>query len=164
MLIDKNKVVTFHYKVSETNKEVFEDSHNGDPIMYLHGHGGMLKGLEDALEGRQAGDHVSVTLAPEDAYGPRRENAIQRVSINYVINPARRKIKYKPGMVVQLNTKDGPQDVVVVKAGLKTLDVDTNHPLAGKTLTFEIDVVDVREAKPEELEHGHAHGVGGHQH
>ena len=67
-------------------------------------------------------------------------------------------------MLIYLNTKNGPQPAIVVKAGLKTLDVDVNHPFAGKTLTFEVEVLDVRDATEEELQHGHAHGAGGHQH
>ncbi len=163
-VVEKDKVVTFHYKLNEPGQEVFEDSHDKDPVSYLHGHNGMLKGIEDALQGKSEGDSVSITLEPEDAYGPVRENAIQRVPIKHIVNQGKKKVKYKPGMVVAVNTANGPQDVIVVKAGLKNLDVDTNHPLAGKTLTFEIDIIGVRDASEEELSHGHAHGVGGHQH
>lgn len=164
MLIETNKVVTFHYRLSEPGTEVFEDSHQGNPMVYLHGHHGMLPGLEAALTGKQAGDTFTVTLPPEQAYGTRRENSQQRVSVKHVVNPSGRKTAYKPGMVVQINTNDGPREVVVVKAGLKTIDVDTNHPLAGKTLTFEIDVIDVRAASTEEISHRHVHGDGGHHH
>jgi len=164
MLIEKDKVVQFHYCLSEPGNENFEDSRKGDPIAYLHGHNGMLPGLEEAMAGKQAGDTFSITLEPEKAYGPRNEGATQRVSPKHVYNPQKKKIKFKPGMVIQLNTNNGPQDVVVIKAGLKSLDVDINHPLAGKTLTFDIEIVDVRDATDEEVSHGHAHGVGGHQH
>lgn len=164
MIIEKDKVVQFHYRLSEAGNENFEDSHSGDPIAYLHGHNGMLPGLEAAMAGKQAGDNFSITLEPEKAYGLRHENAIQRVSPKHIYNPQKKKINYKPGMVIQLNTSHGLQDVVVVKAGLKSLDVDINHPLAGKTLTFDIEIVDVRDASDEEIAHGHAHGVGGHHH
>ena len=163
MSIEKDKVVTFHYKLNEPDQAVFEDSHDSDPISYLHGHNGMLKGVEDALQGKSAGDNVNITLSPEDAYGPIREDAIQRVSLKHIVK-SKTKVKYVPGMVVQVNTANGPQDVIVVKAGLKNLDVNTNHPLAGKTLTFDIDVTEVREATSDELSHGHSHSVGGHQH
>lgn len=162
MLIEVDKVVAFHYRLSEPGQAVFEDSNKGTPAVYLHGHHGMLPGLEEALAGKQAGDRFSVTLSPEQAYGQRRDDAIQRVSIKHVTSRGVR--KFKPGMVVQVNTEHGPRDVMVVKAGLKTLDVDTNHPLAGKTLVFDIDVVNVRDATVEELAHGHVHGEGGHQH
>ena len=164
MIIEQDKVVSFHYLLSDENSVVLEDSHRGNAMVYLHGHNGMLPGVEEALAGKSAGEKFSVTLEPEQAYGQVRENAVQRVSLKHVITPGKKKIKPKVGMVVQLNTQEGPRDVVVVKAGLKTLDVDTNHPFAGKTLKFDIDVVDVRDATPEEVEHKHVHGEGGHHH
>ncbi len=164
MVIGANKVVSFHYRVAEEGQPAMEESFGGDPLVYLHGHKQMIPGVEAALEGKQAGEKFSVTVAPGQAYGERNQNAIQRISISHVVNPTKRPIKFKPGMVVQVNTNEGPRMVVVVKAGLKTLDVDLNHPLAGKTLTFDLEVVSVRDATPEEIEHGHAHGVGGHQH
>ena len=132
--------------------------------MYLHGHNELLPGLEAALDGKKAGDHFTVTLAPEQAFGLRKENAQQRVSIHQVVNPPRGKRKFRPGMVVALNMQDGVYPVVVTKVGLKMLDVDTNHPQAGKTLTFDLEVVDVRDATEEEIAHGHVHGIGGHHH
>jgi len=164
MSIAVNKVVTFHYKLNEPDQAVFEDSHDLKPVSYLHGHKGMLEGVESALEGKQVGDNVVTTLSPEEAYGPLRDDAIQRVSLKHIVNNSKKKVKYLPGMVVQVNTANGPQDVIVVKAGLKNLDVNTNHPLAGKTLTFDIDVIEVRDATEEELAHGHSHSHGGHQH
>lgn len=164
MAIELNKVVTFHYRVSDAERGVIEDSHAGEPLVYLHGHGQMIRGVEDALTGKQAGEQCSVTLDPGRAYGLRQENSIQRISVNHVIGAGKKYARYAPGTVVQVNTKDGPRTVVVVKAGLKSVDVDTNHPLAGRTLTFDLEVVSVRDAAPEEIEHGHAHGAGGHQH
>ena len=164
MLVETDKVVTFHYRLSEPGQEVFEDPRHGQPVVYLHGHQGLLQGLEDALTGKKTGDTLEVTLSPEGAYGARRDDAQQRVSIKHVYNPSHKKIIYKPGMVVQLNTKNGRQSVVVIKAGLKSLDVDINHPLAGKTLVFSVEVMDVRTATADEIAHGHAHGVGGHHH
>lgn len=164
MVIDSNKVVTVHYRVSEPAQGVVEESDRDQPLVYLHGHGQMLRGVEDALAGKQAGEKVTVTLSPEKAYGVRQENAVQRVSINHVIRAGKKPARPTPGSVIHVNTKEGPRAVVVIKAGLKSIDVDTNHPFAGKTLTFDLEVIDVRDATPEELEHGHAHGPGGHQH
>ena len=164
MHIEKDKVVTFHYRLTGEDQAVVEDSRDGTPMAYLHGHGGLLKGLEDALEGKQAGDALTVTLPPEQAYGMRRENALQRISQRHVAGSSKVKTRYKPGMVVQVNTPEGPRSVIIAKVGLKTLDVDTNHPLAGMTLTFDVEVQDVRDATEEELAHGHAHGDGGHDH
>lgn len=160
MPISKDSVVSFHYRLSEAEGEAFENSYDSDPILYLHGHQGMLPGLEEALEGKDAGETFSVTLNPEKAYGKRRESATQRVPIKHLLT----KGKLKPGMVVQVNSKEGAQEATVIKVGLKNVDVDSNHPLAGKTLTFEVEIVEVREASPEEISHGHAHGIGGHQH
>lgn len=164
MFIEKNKVVTFHYRLREPDQEFIEDSRDVDAVVYLHGHNAMIKGLEDALAGKKSGDHFEATLSPGQAYGLRQEDAVQRVSMKHVINPSGKKTRLEPGMVVQINTNDGPRDVAVVKAGLKFLDVDTNHPLAGKTLCFEIDVLDVRDATPDEIAHGHVHGAGGFHH
>lgn len=164
MIVEKNKVVKFHYRLSEPGLDVLENSYHTEPMLYLHGHNNMLKGVEKSMEGKQVGDTFSVTLPPEETYGPVVEDAKQRVSIKHVIKKSKAKIKYKPGMLIQINTSEGSRDVVVVKAGLKTLDVDTNHPLAGKTLNFEIEIIDVRDALPEEVSHGHVHGEGGHHH
>lgn len=164
MQIEENKVATFHYRLTEEVKGIIEDSREGNPIVYLHGHTTLIKGLEDALLGKQAGDKFSVTLPPELAYGLRDDNAVQRISPKHIITPGNKKMQFKPGMVVQVNTAQGPRDVVVIKAGLKTVDVDINHPLAGKTLTFDVEVFDVRDATPEEIAHGHVHGEGGHHH
>jgi FKBP-type peptidyl-prolyl cis-trans isomerase SlyD len=164
MLIAADKVVTFHYRLSEPGQAPFEDSYDGMPVVYLQGHNFMLPGLEEALTGRRAGDKFTVTLPPEKAYGLRREDAVQRISIKHIVNPGNKKMSYKPGMVVRVNSDKGPQEVTVVKAGLKTLDVDTNHPMAGKTVSFEVEVVDVRDATAEEIQHGHVHGEGGHHH
>lgn len=164
MLIAADKVVMFHYRLSEPGQEHLEDSYGGLPVTYLHGHDYMLPGLEEALTGRQAGDKFTVTLPPEKAYGPRNDDAVQRISIKHVINHDKTRMSYRPGMKVAVNTDKGPQEVTVVKAGLKTLDVDTNLPMAGKTVTFEVEVVEVRDASAEEIRHGHVHGAGGHQH
>lgn len=164
MLIEKNMVVTFHYRVSESGREALEDSRGGEPLVYLHGYGGMIPGVEEALTGKQAGEHVTVSVPPEKGYGPRNEDAVQRISKSHVLNAPKGKVKFEPGMLVQVNTPRGPRSVIVLKVGMTTLDVDANHPLAGRTLDFDIDVVDVREASEEEVAHGHAHGVGGHDH
>ena len=159
MQIGKDKVVSFHYHLYEGETRL-EGSDASQPMLYLHGHDGLFKGLEDALEGKQKGQAVEVTLLPEQAYGARRETPLQRVPIKHLM-PRR---KPRVGDVFQVNTDSGARQVVIRKVGKFNVDVDTNHPLAGKTLRFEIDIEDVREATEEELSHGHAHGAGGHQH
>ena len=158
MPIEKNQVVLFHYSVRDEQGNEVENSRSGKPNAYLHGHGGIIQGLEEALEGREASDTFSVTVAPDKAYGPRKADAVQRVPVKHLMGAKR----WKPGMVAQVQTEQGPRHVVVAKVGLKFADVDTNHPMAGKTLTFDIEVIEVRDADAEEIAHGHAHGPGGH--
>ena len=165
MQITTNKVVKFHYKLSEGDGPVFEDSVElNAPMVYLHGHNGVIPGLQEALEGKSAGEHVSVVVPPEKAYGERQRDAVQRISIKHVMTEGKKKPKLKVGMAVHVETNQGPTMVTVLKLGLKSIDVDTNHPLAGRTLKFEVDILDVRDATEEEIEHGHVHGEGGVEH
>jgi len=163
MLIQDNSVVRFHYELSEVTADgnrFLEKNDANDAMAYLHGHGAIIAGMEKALEGKQPGDEFEITLEPVDAYGERNEDARQRIPVKHLYQ----KKKLKPGMVVSVNTEDGPREVVIEKVGKFNVDVDTNHPLAGKTLHFKIKVEAVRDATAEELSHGHAHGPGGHQH
>jgi FKBP-type peptidyl-prolyl cis-trans isomerase SlyD len=133
----------------------------GEPLAFLVGHGGLIPGLEKALVGRESGEKFEVTIAPADAYGERRENFTQRVAKKYF----RQAEQLKPGMTTVLSVHQGGQrQVTVQKVGSSVIDVDLNHPLAGKTLHFDVEITDVREATPEELAHRHAHGTGGHAH
>lgn len=156
MKISSDKVVQFHYRLNDQHGVELENSHGGEPVFYMHGHNGMMPGLEKALVAKEVGDVFSVTLAPQDAYGERKDTPPQRVPKKHLIT----KGKITAGMLVQINTKNGQQEAMVVKVGLKNIDVDTNHPLAGKTLTFDIEVVDIRAATEEEMAHGHAHKGG----
>jgi len=160
MQIQNNTVVSFHYKLQEIGGDYKEDSSDGDPMLYLHGHRGILPGLEDAMKGKTAGDKFTVQVPPEDGYGLRNEDSFQRVPVKHLIGQKKPKL----GDVVTINTKTRQVNATVVKVGRHTVDVDTNHPLAGKELKFDIEVVDVREATMEEVAHKHAHGPGGHQH
>jgi FKBP-type peptidyl-prolyl cis-trans isomerase SlyD len=159
MTIEDGKVVQFHYDLYINDKQI-ESSRNAEPMAYLHGAKNIISGLEEALAGQQAGAHVDTTISPEKGYGLREDNRIQRISAKYLKHAG----KLKAGMQVQVSTDQGNRLVTVVKVGLKTVDVDGNHPLAGETLRFVVDIVDIRDATAEEKAHGHAHGVGGHQH
>lgn len=152
--------MSFHYKLEEIGGDYKEDSSDGEPVLYLHGHRGVLPGLEDAMQGKSPGDKFTIQVPPENGYGMRAENSVQRVPVKHLIS------RKKPvvGEVVTINTKTNKVNATVVKVGRHTVDVDTNHPLAGKELKFDIEVIDVREATMEEVAHRHAHGVGGHQH
>ena len=164
MQISADKVVSFHYKLSDVDGTLLETSYDADPTLYLHGHKNVLVALEDELEGKSIGDKLTVTLIPEQAYGERKEGAVQRIPIKHLNNHAAIKNKLKPGSRVSVNTQHGPWEAVVLKVGKFNVDIDSNHPLAGKTLTFEVEVIAVRDATEEELAHGHAHGAGGHNH
>lgn len=159
MTITKDSVVQLHYRVSDASG-LIEDSASGEPMLYLHGHQNMLPAIEQALEGKAAGDTLSLVVEPKDAYGERDENAVQSVQVKHLKGAK----KWAPGMTAIIETDHGPRQVKIVKVGMFKADVDVNHPLAGKTLTFDLSVVSVREASAEEIAHGHAHGVGGHHH
>ncbi len=164
MQIGSDKVVGFHYRLSDADGTLIENSYEGDPSLYLHGHDNLLPAMEAALEGKQTGDKLTLDLSPEQAYGERREGAVQRIPIKHLLDYDKLKNKLKPGMKVAVNTAHGPWEAVVLKVGKFNVDIDSNHPLAGKHLCFELEVTSVREATADELAHGHAHGVGGHQH
>lgn len=156
MNIEKNKVVTFHYTVFETDGSQAETSRGRDPLVILFGAGNIIPGLENALEGKAAGEHVEVTVSPAEAYGERSDTLLQRVPKKHFGNT-----KLVPGQMLMAQTQQGTRPMKVVKVGMSVVDVDFNHPMAGKTLRFEVDIQDVREATEEEIAHGHAHGPDG---
>jgi FKBP-type peptidyl-prolyl cis-trans isomerase SlyD len=160
MKIEHNKVVSFHYALSEVGAEHLEASAKTQPMTYLHGHGNILPALEQAMSGKQSGDTLQVTLSSAEAYGERREDAGQRIPIKHLLT----KGKLRPGQRVMINTGNGPRDVRIIKVGRFNVDVDTNHPLAGLSLSFEIEIVAVRDASAEEIAHGHVHDGGDHPH
>jgi FKBP-type peptidyl-prolyl cis-trans isomerase SlyD len=164
MSVSTNKVVSFHYRLHELDGDLLEESYGADPTLYLHGHNNLLAAIETAMEGKNTGDKLSVAVTPEEGYGLRREGAIQRIPIKHLLDHEKIKNRLKPGSKVAVNTQHGPWEAVVLKVGKFNVDVDSNHPLAGKHLNFEIEIVDVRDASDEELAHGHAHGAGGHNH
>lgn len=159
MEIKKNTVVLLQYQLRDEAGQMLEDAYENEPVALLQGQGNVIRGLDKALLGHTSGDEFEVTVPPEDAYGPRQEDQIQRVSKKYFANPKR----LKPGMQTSLRTENGTRPVTVVKIGGKVIDVDTNHPLAGQTLSFKVRITDVREATPQELTHRHAH-ADGHDH
>ncbi len=159
MKIAKDSVVRFHYTVSEAGQEPLETSKDREPLAILIGHGNIIPGLENALMDHEAGDSFGVDVAPADAYGDVREGLTQRVPKKHFGAQ-----KLVPGQQVVLNTNFGPRAVTIQKVGMSVVDVDLNHPMAGKALHFDVEIVEVREASAEEIEHGHVHGDGGHHH
>lgn len=162
MQITKDTVVQFNYTITDEQGTQLESNQGDTPVAYLHGHNNMMPGVEKSLEGKKAGDSFTVTLPPEETYGARNDSddAIQRVPAKHLQGAK----VWKPGMVAIVNTEQGQRQVTVIKSGKFMVTVDTNPPLAGKTLTFDLSVKEVRAASAEEVSHGHAHGVGGHQH
>jgi FKBP-type peptidyl-prolyl cis-trans isomerase SlyD len=148
MKAGKDKVIALHYTLTVDGEKV-ESSHDREQRLWvLLGHGQLIPGLENALEGHEAGDTLEVDV------GERQEDQIQRMSKKYFPQANR----LKAGMVTVLQLKEGGQRAVTVhKVGMSTIDVDLNHPMAGKDLHFDVSVTEVREATEEELQHGHAH-------
>ncbi len=165
--IGKDCVVAFHYRLCEIKdgekSDWIEQSFGREPLLYLHGHANVISGLESALTGKTPGDKISITLQPHEAYGPRRPDTVQRVPIKHLhLKPGQKQVL--AGEIVAIQTSQGVRNALVVKAGRFNVDVDTNHPYAGRTLHYEVEVVSVRAASAEEVAHRHVHGVGGHHH
>ena len=158
--IGDDKVVSFHYQLRDAEGTLNESSDGGSPVVYMHGRNNIVPGLESQLVGKKSGDKFKATVAPEQGYGPRNEEAVQRVPQKHIAT----KGPFVVGQMVVVKTKDGGQQGRVLKVGHFNVDLDLNHPLAGKTLEFDIEVVEVRDATEEERAHGHAHGPDGHGH
>lgn len=161
MSITKNSVVAIQYKVFDVDTgDVIDSSEGGAPLVYLHGAQNIIPGLENALEGKAVGDELEVAIAPEDAYGEYSEERVQEVP-----KEAFGEIEtIEPGMAFSAESEQGPVSLIVTEVTDNTVTVDANHPLAGKSLKFEVSIESVRDATDEEIEHGHVHGEGGHQH
>ena len=154
--ITDNKVVSVHYTGTlPENGETFDSSEGRDPLTFLVGHKNMIPGFERELMGTKVGDKVEFTLSAEEAYGEYNPDAIQEV-------PADMFGEITPEVGMTLESDMGPFRVTIVNEGSVT--VDFNHALAGKSLTFNVEVVDIKDASEEEISHGHAHGPGGHHH
>jgi FKBP-type peptidyl-prolyl cis-trans isomerase SlyD len=160
MTIGDDSVVSFHYKLRDDTGAFNESSEEGSPVVYVHGHNNIVPGLEKELAGKKSGDKLTATVTPEEGYGPRNENAVQRVPLKHLATRG----PISVGQMVVVNTRDGGRQARVLKVGHFNVDLDLNHPLAGRTLTFDIEILDVRAATEQELAHGHAHGPHGHDH
>ncbi len=160
MVIEQDCVVTLHYTLRDDAGEVIDRSSSERPLTYLHGRGQLIAGLERELQGRRAGEKLGVTIAPADGYGEYDATLVEQVP--------RRALKgiasLKPGMQLRSRTEHGPRTVTVTRIVGDLVTLDANHPLAGKSLNFEVEITDVRQATEEELAHGHVHGPGGHAH
>lgn len=160
MQIAERTVASFHYTLTDEAGAVIDSSAGHDPLTYLHGAGNIVPGLEKAMAGRAAGDKFDVVVAPEEGYGTPNDLLIQTVPREAFQGVD----SIEVGMQFQAQTPQGPISVVVSRVEDGLVTVDGNHPLAGKSLHFAIEVVEVREASLEEVTHGHVHGPGGHHH
>lgn len=158
--LQRGRVGVFHYSLRNSAGAVI-DASTTEPMAYLHGYGGIISGLETALEGAVAGAVLDVTVAPADAYGELDEDASQSVHRSEFPKD----MELAVGMPINAETEDGRRIRLWIRKieGARVV-VSPQHPLAGETLHFHIEVVEVREALPEELSHGHVHGPGGHHH
>jgi FKBP-type peptidyl-prolyl cis-trans isomerase SlyD len=160
MKISEHSVVSIDYTLTDDSGAEIDSSRGGDPLTYIHGVGGLIPGLERELEGKSIGAAFKVRIAPEDGYGMRDENMVARVPRTQMPKGAPLEV----GMQFQAAGPEGVQVVTLVKVEDDAVWLDANHELAGVHLNFEVTVVAVRDATAEELEHGHVHGPGGHQH
>ena len=157
MNIEPGRVVRMHYTLKDAEGSTIESSVGDDPLSYLHGSGQIIPGLERALAGLPPGTRRQIVVAPEDAYGVTDPAARMRVPKSEF--PP--EMGLAPGIEVQATTPDGPVTFLVIAIEGNEVILDGNHPLAGKTLTFDVEVLDVRDATPDEIAHRHAHGPGG---
>jgi FKBP-type peptidyl-prolyl cis-trans isomerase SlyD len=158
MQVARDTVVRIHYKLTDDAGEVLDSSEDSEPLVYVHGAGGLIPGLEKELEGRAGGDAFNVRVPPEEAYGTRNEELVHSVS--------REQLPDGIELGTRLQAETGDEVVLLTVVGFEDelVQLDANHPLAGVALNFEVSVVDVREATAEEIAHGHVHGPGGHEH
>ncbi len=150
MTVANDTVVSIHYTLRDNQGNVLDSSSGRDPLQYIHGRGNLIIGMEEGLEGKSKGDQLDLKIAPEKGYGERNDKLIQKVP-----KTAFGTQKVDKGM--QFNTEKG-QVVTITEVGVEDVTVDGNHPLAGVPLNFEVEVVGIRAASKEEMEHGHVHG------
>jgi FKBP-type peptidyl-prolyl cis-trans isomerase SlyD len=158
--ITADRVVLIHYTLKDDHGTVLDSSEGGEPLAYIQGHGNLVAGLEKALEGKLEGDTVAVAVAPAEGYGIHDAALIQRIPKRSLQGSG----EIKKGMQFQGQTPAGMRVFTVTAVVGDMVTLDGNHPLADTTLNFDVQIVSVREATSEELEHGHVHGVGGHHH
>ena len=155
MQIAKNKVATFEYAVRDDHGQVIDNSRDSGPLSYIHGSGAIVPGLECALENRWPDDMFSVTVEPAQGYGEWDESLLHVFSREELAELGNLHV----GMQLQAEDDSGTHLLRVHQIDAKSVTLDENHPLAGKTLTFDIHVLAVRDATEEELERGQAYDV-----
>jgi len=158
--IAKDTAVKFNYTLKDDEGTILDQSPEGQPLAYLHGHSNIIPGLEQQLEGKSAGEKVNAVVEPVDGYGEYQEQAVQHVPRDNFQGVD----DIQPGMQFQSQAGDQVMLVTVTEVNDEEVTVDANHPLAGKRLTFDVEIQEVRAATEDELGHGHVHGAGGVEH
>jgi len=160
MIVSKDKVVSIEYTLRDDGGEILDSSEGREPLAYLHGNGNIVPGLESQLEGKAKNDSLKVAVAPADGYGEFNAGDIIEVPREQFQDVKDLEV----GMQFTASGPEGHRIVTVTKVEDTMVTVDGNHPLAGKTLHFDVKIVDIRDASADELSHGHVHGAGGHHH
>ena len=161
MSVLTNKVISFNYTLKDDEGTILDSSANKEPLTFLSGSQQIIPKLEEALSGMIIGSKKNIKIATADAYGEYSEDAIQKIKMDQFPKEANIEV----GMTYIANSPDGKQmPFLVSEINEQDVTVDFNHPLAGKDLEFDVELLDVRDATPEEIQHGHVHGPGGHHH
>ncbi|MCK5830230.1 MAG: peptidylprolyl isomerase [Methylococcales bacterium] len=156
MQITQNMAVSIHYTLTNDAGDQLDNSRGDEPMVYLHGSGQIINGLEDALLGKSIGDKFNVIIDPINAYGERKDDMLQIVPIKMFEGMD----KIEEGMQFHAEASHGVNVVTVTKVDGEEVTIDGNHPLAGQELTFDVEVMDIRPATEDELSHNHVHGEG----
>lgn len=160
MEIGENKVVQMHYTLKDDGGKVLDTSDDQDPLTYMHAEGAIIPGLFKAITGKKVGEKVSVVVKPDEGYGDQDDSLVQKMPLESFKGMDDLAV----GVKVQAETDHGIQIATVTEIKEEEVTIDLNHPLAGVTLHFDVEIVDIRDATEEEVSHGHVHGPGGHHH
>lgn len=158
MNVERGRVVRLHYTLRDETGATIESSRPGAPLDYLHGSGQLISGLERRIEGAAPGYVTTVTVPAGEAYGEHDPRGVIRAPRSTLPDG----MDVAQGVEIQAETPDGPLSFMVVAVEGDEVVLDANHPMAGKTLTFDVEILEVRAATEDEIAHGHVHGPGGH--
>ncbi|MDT8428358.1 MAG: peptidylprolyl isomerase [Pseudomonadales bacterium] len=156
LMIGKNSVVSIHYTLKDDDGQVMDSSSGGDPLVYLHGANNLIPGLEKELNGKTVGQNFTASIPPAEAYGETNPALVQAIDRSMFQGVD----VIEPGMAFTAQGEHGQQQITVTAVDGDQITVDANHPMAGKTLHFDVEIMDVRAATEQELAHGHVHAHG----
>lgn len=160
MNIQNDSVVLMHYILTNENGDIIDTSDGREPLAYIQGHQNIIPGLEKEMLGKKVGDKFKAVVQPEEGYGASKPALVQVLDRSFFQGVD----EIEVGMQFQAQLEDGPIIMSVTDVDGDNITIDGNHALADQVLTFDVEVVEIRNASAEELAHGHVHGVGGHHH